>query len=112
MYEAMGSQPPHETKENCNLTLTDGTEVLVRAIQPDDVAALQRFHNRLSEQSLQLRCFDSMEELTYEKAKYFAHTDSVNHVAFVALNPDEPEEIPAVVRYDREAGATGPSMRP
>jgi L-amino acid N-acyltransferase YncA len=46
-----------------------------------------------------------MENLSEQKAKYFAHADGVDHFALVALDPDEPEEITAVVRYDREAGS-------
>lgn len=43
-----------------------------------------------------------MEEFSEEKAQYFAHVDGVDHFALVALDPDEPDEIIAVVRYDRE----------
>ncbi len=44
-----------------------------------------------------------MRRLTDEKAGYFAHVDGVNRFALVALDPDDPDEIIAVVRYDREA---------
>ena len=43
-----------------------------------------------------------MKDLSERKARYFAHVDGVDHYALVALDPDEPEEITAVVRYDRE----------
>lgn len=46
-----------------------------------------------------------MKEFSDEKARYFAHTDGFDHFALVALDPDEPDEITAVVRYDREAGS-------
>jgi hypothetical protein len=95
-----------ETKqEHRTLTLDDGTVFLVRTIRPDDASALQRFHGRLSERSIYLRFFGSMKELSDEKARYFAHTDNINHFALVALDPDEPDEIIAVTRYDHEAEA-------
>ena len=46
-----------------------------------------------------------MRELNDEKARYFAHTDNTNHYALVALDPNEPDEIIAVARYDREVGS-------
>ncbi len=95
-----------ETKQEHEiLTLRDGTELPVRTIRPGDASALQRFHGRLSERSIYLRFFGPMNELSDEKARYFAHTDSANHFALVALDPDEPDEIVAVTRYDREAGS-------
>lgn len=73
-----------------------------RTIRPDDVDALRRFHERLSERTIYLRFFGSMKELSKEKAKYFATVDGVDHVAFVALDPEDAYEIIALVRYDRE----------
>jgi GNAT superfamily N-acetyltransferase len=49
-----------------------------------------------------LRFFGSLEKLPEEKAQYFAQVDSVDHFALVALDPDDPDEIIALVRYDRE----------
>lgn len=89
-------------QERDTLTLPEGVLVSVRTIEPGDVPALQRFHGRLSEKTVHLRFFGSMKELSERKARYFAHVDGVDHYALVALDPDEPEEITAVVRYDRE----------
>ena len=49
-----------------------------------------------------MRFFGSLKELPKEKARLFAHVDSVDHLAFVALDPDDPDEIITLVRYDRE----------
>jgi GNAT superfamily N-acetyltransferase len=87
-----------------NLTLPDGAVVCVRAIKPDDAPALQRLHSRLGEQSIRLRFFGSMKELSDRKAKYLAYIDRVNSFALVALDPDERDEIIAVVRFDCEEG--------
>ena len=77
-------------------------DVSFRAIRPEDVDALRRFHQRLGERTIYLRFFGSMKELSEQKAKYFASVDGVDHVALVALDPEDPDEIVAVVRYDRE----------
>jgi len=39
-----------------------------------------------------------MEDLSDEKARYFAYTDSVDRFALVALDSDEPDEIVVVRR--------------
>jgi len=49
-----------------------------------------------------LRFFGSLKELPEEKARLFAHVDGIDHLAFVALDPDDPDEIIALVRCDRE----------
>lgn len=103
----MRSPMKNKDEEQKTLTLPDGVNVPVRIIQPGDASALQRFHGRLSERSIHLRYFGPMKELSDEKARYFAHTDSIDHFALVALDPDEPDEIVAVTRYDREAGSDG-----
>ncbi len=87
------------------LNLPSGLNVPFRVIQAGDVSALKRFHERLSETTIYLRFFGSLQELPEEKAHYFAHVDGVDHFAFVALDPNEEEEIIAVVRYDREPGS-------
>jgi GNAT superfamily N-acetyltransferase len=90
----------HEKDET--LSLSSGIDVPFRLIQPDDVSALQRFHGRLSERTIYLRFFGSLEEFPEEKAQYFAYVDGVDHFALAALDPDDPNEIVAVVRYDRD----------
>jgi GNAT superfamily N-acetyltransferase len=101
----MSSQKPNnESNMEGTIGLSDGANVTYRVIKPDDVPALQRFHERLSETTIYLRFFGSLEELPEEKAQYFAHVDGVDHFALIALDPDDPDEIIALVRYDREQG--------
>ena len=45
-----------------------------------------------------------MKELSDEKARYFASTGSADHFGLVALDPQNPNEIIAVVRYARKPG--------
>ncbi len=91
-------------RKDGTLSLTNGADVTFRVIEPDDVPALQRFHERLSDSTIYLRFFGSMKEFSEEKARYFAHVDGEDHFAFVALDPEDPDKIIAVVRYDREPG--------
>jgi len=93
------------TNKDETLSLPGGVEVPFRLIRPDDVPALRRFHGRLSEKSIHSRFFGSLKELPEAKANYFAHVDGVDHLAFVALDPDDPGEIIALVRYDRGPGS-------
>ena len=90
--------------EHRKMVLTDGTQVQVREIQPGDAPALQRLVGRLSEQSIHLRFFGPMDKLSDKKAKYFADVDGEDQYALVALDPEDDEEIVAVVRYNREEG--------
>ena len=57
------------------LSLPCGTDLPFRTIQPDDVDALLRFHERLGERTIYFRFFGSMKELSKEKAKYLATVD-------------------------------------
>ena len=87
-----------------SLTLPSGVEIPFRVIRPEDAPALQRLHGRCSERTIYLRFFGPMKKLSDEKARYFASTDGVDHFGLVALDPQDPEEIIAVVRYARTPG--------
>lgn len=92
-------------EEHLGLTLTDGTYVPVRKIQAEDAPALQRLFERLSERTVRLRYLTSLDELSDEKAQHLAEVDGENQYALVALDPDDEEEIVAMVRYDVEEDA-------
>lgn len=86
------------------LTLRDGTIVPTRSIRPGDAPALQRFHHRLSPTSIYRRFFAALPVLSSQQAAYFTQLDGVMRYARVALDPLQPDEIIAVVRYDQEPG--------
>jgi RimJ/RimL family protein N-acetyltransferase len=106
--ESAGEDDVQENKdgrgEHRTMALADGTQVQVREIEPGDAPALQRLVGRLSEQSVYLRFFGPMNELSDKKAKHFAEVDGEDQYALVALDPQDDGEIVAVVRYDREGG--------
>ncbi len=89
------------------LTLRDGTCVPVREIRADDARALRRLVGRSSERSIELRFFGPIKELSEERARSFAEVDGADRFALVALDPENEDEIVAVVRYEREAGTDG-----
>jgi RimJ/RimL family protein N-acetyltransferase len=86
------------------IDLVDGTTVRVRPIQPADAAALQRFHSRHSEASIYLRFFTMQRTLGDVQAKHFTELDGADRFALIALDPEEPDEIIGVARFDREPG--------
>ena len=92
----------NEHEETNTLTLPNGYDIPFRPISPDDVPALHRFHSRCSGETVYLRFFGPLDELSEEKAQYFAHTDGVDHVGLIALDPNNTDEIIAILRYDRE----------
>ena len=91
-------------KKDETLTIPSGVEIPFRVVRPGDAPALQRLHARCSERTIYLRFLGPMKKLSDEQARYFASTDGVDHFGLVALNPEDPNEIIAVVRYARKPG--------
>jgi RimJ/RimL family protein N-acetyltransferase len=89
------------------LTLRDGVCVPVREIRAEDAQALRRLVGRSSERSIELRFFGPMQELSEEKARRFAEVDGKDRFALVALDPEDEDELVAVVRYEREGNTDG-----
>ena len=79
-------------------TLPDGRRILFRPIEPDDKKLLADGFERLSPESRYRRFFRSIDHLSEAQLKYLTEVDQVNHVAWVAVLPDAPEE-------ERGAGA-------
>ena len=97
-----GAGAPLAEEESGSVELLDGTRVAYHAIAPDNASALQRFHHRLSERSIYLRFFAAKPELSDREAGYFTNVDGINRFALVAVDPEHPQEIIAVVSFDRE----------
>ena len=100
-----GAGAPLAEEDSGSVELSDGSQVAYRAIAPNNAAALQRFHHRLSERSIYLRFFSAKPDLSDREAGYFTNVDRINRFALVALDPERPEEIIAVVSFDREGTA-------
>jgi len=75
--------------------LRNGQRVEIRALQPDDEAALIAAVGRASPQSIYRRFFGPKRDFTEKEIAYFVNVDFVNHVALVAVT--EEEGRPAIV---------------
>ncbi len=84
------------------LALRDGLCVPVRGVRAGDAAALQRLVARSSDRSVELRFFGPLKNLSDGQARRFAEVDGRDRFALVALDPEDPEEVVGVVRYERE----------
>jgi GNAT superfamily N-acetyltransferase len=89
------------------LALRDGICVPVRRVRAEDAHALQRLVGRSSDRSIELRFFGPLKQLSDEMAERFADVDGKDRFALVALDPENPDEIVGVVRYEREGGTDG-----
>ncbi|HZS35022.1 MAG TPA: GNAT family N-acetyltransferase [Methylomirabilota bacterium] len=83
--------------------LTDGSEVSIRPIRPEDAPALTALYDRLSPHTAYQRFFTVMRRLPPEWARVLANVDYDRRMAFVALTPDD--GVIGVARYPSEAGA-------
>jgi acetyltransferase len=80
--------------------LRDGTELLVRAIQPADKALLAAGLTKLSETSVQRRFLGPKPKLTGAELRYLTEVDGHDHYAIVAVAQGE---IVASARWVRLA---------
>ncbi len=84
------------------VTLRDGTPILVRPILPQDKQRLRDGFARLSEASRCRRFMTPLEHLSDAQLRYFTKIDYVDHMAWVALDPDQPAQPGlGVARYIR-----------
>ena len=81
-----------------DVVLRDGTVAHVRPITPDDADGLRLFHSRQSAESIYLRFFAPLRELSPRDVHRFTHVDHHDRVALVATLDGE---IIGVGRYDR-----------
>ena len=79
----------------------------MREIRAEDAPALRRLVGRSSERSIELRFFGPVKELSEEESRRFAEVDGKDRFALVALDPEDEDEIVAVVRYEREGDTDG-----
>jgi acetyltransferase len=82
------------------LQLTDGSQVVVRPIGPDDASLLQAFVRRLSARSRRFRFFVALTELSVAQLDRFVNVDPSRGLALVALSGrQEGTTIVAEARY-------------
>jgi hypothetical protein len=84
----MNKHKPHRV--SFTLPLLDGTPALFRPVTPADKERLQDGLEMLSPEARYLRFFSPVTHLSEEELRFFTEVDQVNHVAWGAINPDEP----------------------
>lgn len=96
MSAAEGAAPPPR-----EVQLADGGVATLRAIGPDDAAALAALHRALSGESRYFRYFSARKGLSEREVEHMAHPDFSLHGGVVALVG---AELVGHACYDRKAG--------
>ncbi len=81
-----------------DVRLTDGTQVHIRPIRPEDDHVLVESFRHLSPESVYQRFFTALPELSEGMARYLANVNETNRLALVA---EVDSELVAVGRYER-----------
>ena len=85
------------------IELRDGTQVQVRPVTVNDSAALLRFHQHLSPETIRRRYFSAHPQLTEGEVERFTTVDHHDREALVAIVDSE---IIGVARYERTMAPT------
>ncbi len=90
--------------------LTDGTQIRIRQISPDDREALAAGFERLTPESRYRRFFSAVPELSEEQLDYLTQIDHRDHEALVAIDESTGDGI-GVARFVRiDARAAEPAI--
>ncbi|EWT01866.1 multidrug ABC transporter permease [Intrasporangium oryzae NRRL B-24470] len=89
---------PAPLEWEADVVLKDGTVAHIRAITPADADRVRAFHSRQSAESIYLRFFAPLRELSDKDVYRFTHVDHHDRVALVATLDGE---IIGIGRYDR-----------
>ncbi len=87
--------------EEFRTTLRDGTPVVVRPLRPQDREIVRESFARLSPESRYFRFMTPVSSLSEAQLDYLTKLDFVDHVAWLAVRADRPEEGLGVARYVR-----------
>jgi acyl-CoA synthetase (NDP forming)/RimJ/RimL family protein N-acetyltransferase len=81
-----------------DVVLRDGSVAHVRPIRPEDADGIRRFHARQSPESIYMRFFAPIKQLSERDIQRFTHVDYIDRVALVATVRGE---IIGIARYDK-----------
>lgn len=99
-HMAIHPYPAHFARKEA---LSDGREILLRPIRPEDAEIERAFVRGLSEESRYLRFMRAIQELTPEMVVRFTQIDYDREMAFVAIHEKgEQQEEVGVARYSVE----------
>ncbi len=89
---------PYPVEWEADVVLRDGAVAHIRPIRPEDADGLQKFHLSQSDESIYLRFFAPIKQLSERDLYRFTHVDHHERVALVATHRGD---IIGVGRYDR-----------
>jgi acetyltransferase len=102
---------PYPAQYSGSWTMTDGTEVHIRPIRPEDEPSIVRFHETLSESSVRLRYFHAMKlshRTSHERLTRICFIDYDREMALVAEGPGQDpgadREILGIARLSKLRG--------
>lgn len=81
--------------------LPKGEPVVIRPIRADDKDLLVDGLRRLSAESIQRRFLTPKQSFSGSELRYLTEINAVDHVALIAVDPDEPDHMIAVGRFVR-----------
>jgi RimJ/RimL family protein N-acetyltransferase len=84
-------------------TLSDGTRVLIRPVEPGDKPRLAAAMGRLSAESARRRFLAAKPSLSAAELRYLTEVDGSDHIALLAVLADDPERVAGVARCVRVA---------
>lgn len=92
---------PYPNQHTTAWRLPDETEIVIRAIRPEDEKLIEAHHGALSEQSIRMRFFSMVKALSRESLIRLCHLDYAREMALVAewKNAENKPEIIGVSRY-------------
>ena len=76
--------PGYPVQWEADVVLRDGSVAHVRPITPADADRVRRFHARQSDESIYMRFFAPLRQLSDRDVKRFTNVDYVDRVALVA----------------------------
>jgi acetyltransferase len=92
---------PYPNQLTAAWRLPNGTDIVVRAIRPEDEPLIEAHHRALSEKSIRMRFFSMVKALTRDSLIRLCHLDYARELALVAERKDAAgnPEIIGVSRY-------------
>jgi acetyltransferase len=77
---------PYPKQWEQRIALTDGTQIFVRPLRPEDEPRVRRFHEGISAEDLRLRFFAPLKEFSHAFLARLVQLDYARAIAFVAID--------------------------
>jgi acetyltransferase len=91
---------PYPAHLSTHIQLSDGTDIVIRPIRPEDAEMEQEFVRNLSPEAKYFRFMNALQELSQEMLVRLTQIDYYNEMALIAVKPNsKSEEQIGVVRY-------------